>query len=124
MLDIISNFRGWLQRRQDLRYLSQLDGPGLSDLGICRSDALEFANAPGDVKQRMEQMAEAHGLSPEVIWEQHWRHLDMARACSHCGSRAECKSWLRHDTEGRGKSEFCPNETHFMDLVKNSRGSA
>ena len=117
MVGLLQRVRKWLHDQDDHRYLHDLGAPELMDCGVSRGDFLTALSAPKDTRARMDAMARAHGFQAEVIDEEHWRALGMARACAQCGDRPMCKRWLNGQEEDTGADEFCPNAEQFAELA-------
>ena len=117
MSGLLKRMRRWLRDEQDRQYLSQVGDQALMDCGVSRADFLTAIDAPKDTRSRMDAMAKAHGLPADAIDSEHWRALDMARACSQCGDRPMCKRWLNGQEDEVGANAFCPNAEHFAELA-------
>jgi hypothetical protein len=104
----------WFQDRQYLQCLSDVQLP---DIGISRADLMAAMAAPKDTPERMQSMAAAHGLPRDAVDKEHWRSLDIARACGQCRERAICKRWLNGQEGKIGADAFCPNAKHYAELA-------
>ncbi len=107
----------WLQDQQERQYLQGMSGVELMDCGLSRADLMTALAAPKDTRSRMLSMAAAHGLSRDALDKEHWRALDMARACGQCPERAICKRWLNGKEDDIGADEFCLNAKHYAELA-------
>lgn len=117
MSGLLQTVRKWMRDQQDRQFLARLNDQELMDCGVSRADFLTAVGAPKDTRARMDAMAKTHGLPADAIDSEHWRALDMARACSQCGDRPMCKRWLRGDDDHVGAEVFCPNSEHFAELA-------
>ena len=117
MSTLIARIQKWLREQQDRQYLAQSGSREIADLGISTTDLETLAASPGDTRQRMEAMAKAHGLDADLLDSEHWRQVDMARACGQCGDREQCRRWLGGKDVDTPPSEFCPNARHFAELA-------
>ncbi len=109
--------RKWLQDQQERQYLQGMSGVELMDCGISRADLMTAMAAPKDTRARMQSMTAAYGLPRDALDKEHWRALDMARACGQCRERAMCKRWLNSREESFGADAFCPNAKHYAELA-------
>lgn len=116
-MSIRQSLHNWMVKRNDRKYVSGLDAPQTSDLGLSRTDLTGLLDAPTDTRERMEAMARARGLDPEVIGREHWRETEIARACSHCGERKLCARWFKGKAPGVRSEEFCPNAEHYAQMA-------
>lgn len=121
MSSILKRVRRMLDQRRDSQFLFALNSAERSDVGISSTDLKSLASCPSDTRARMEAMAGAHGLAPEVLSHEHWREVDMARACGHCGERRVCSKWLAGKRGDLAASDFCPNAPQFAELAKSSK---
>ena len=93
--------------------VSEMDA---ADLGLSRDDALTFLRARPGVSQQSADMAARLGLTEADIQKEHWRAVDIARACSQCKSSKSCANFL----SGRQSDftiEACPNFDRFVELA-------
>lgn len=120
MTSIIKRLRRMLNQNRDRQFLLALDSSQQSDVGISSTDLQSMASCPSDTRARMEAMARAHGLAPDVLSREHWREVDMARACGHCGQRRVCSNWLAGKRGDLAAGDFCPNAPQFAELAKSS----
>ena len=107
----------WLQENQERQYLHGLGSAELMDVGISRPDFMTALAAPEDPRERMLSMAAAYGLPSAAVDRDHWRALDIARACAQCRERVTCKRWLNGLEENIEASAFCPNADHYNELA-------
>ncbi len=112
----VKALKHWFRRQRDAAFLSNLAAPAWSDIGASRDDLLQIANGPSGIGKRMQAMAAAYGIDQQTLGEERWRHVDMARACSHCGAQRQCKSWLKGPDPDATTADFCPNRAHFAEL--------
>ena len=120
MTSVLKRVRRMLNQRRDGQFLFALNSSQQSDVGISSTDLQSLSSCPTDTRDRMEAMAEAHGLEQEALSREHWREVDMARACGHCGQRRVCGKWLAGKRGDLSASDFCPNAPHFAELAKSS----
>ena len=106
----------WFRQQKDADYLSGLTTPGWADLGADKRDFQQIASGPSCVRERMRAMAAAYGLEPSDISREHWREVDMARACATCPATRACKRWLKGPNLEIAQAGFCPNRHHFSEL--------
>jgi len=116
-MSIRQSLHNWMVKRNDRKYVSGLDAPQTSDLGMSKADLAGLLDAPADTRERMEAMARAHGLDPDVIGRDHWRETEIAQACSHCGERKLCGKWFKGKAPGVRAEEFCPNAGHYAQMA-------
>ena len=107
----------WLQKHQERQYLHRLTDLELKDAGLSRADFMTALAAPADTRQRMLSMAAAYGLPGVALDNEHWRALDIARACGQCGERAKCRRWLTGLEQNYDPATFCPNAEHYKELA-------
>ena len=107
----------WLQDQQERQFLQGMSGLELMDCGLSRADLMTALAAPKDTRVRMQSMAATHGLPRDALDKEHWRALDMARACGQCRERALCKRWLNGQEDDIGADAFCPNVKHYAELA-------
>ncbi len=112
----VKALKHWFRRQRDAAFLSNLAAPAWSDIGASRDDLLQIANGPSGIGKRMQAMAAAYGIDQQALGEERWRHVDMARACSHCSAQRQCKSWLKGPDPDATTADFCPNRAHFAEL--------
>ena len=125
MMSVLKRVHRMLDQRSDARFLSTLNPSQQTEVGISATDLGSLTSGPADTRARMEAMAAAHGLVQEDLGREHWREVDMARACGHCGQRRVCAKWLAGKRQDLSVSDFCPNAAHFADLKQSpDRGSA
>ncbi len=117
---ILKRVRRALSQHRDRQFLLALDGSQQSDVGVSSTDLHSLASRPADTRERMEAMARAHGLAPEMLGREHWRQVDMARACGHCGQRGVCRKWLTGKRRDLAARDFCPNAPQFEELANSS----
>ena len=120
MTSVLKRVRRMLNQHRDGQFLFALNSSQQSDVGISSTDLQSLASCPSDTRARMEAMAGAHGLAPDALSREHWREVDMARACGHCGRRRVCSKWLAGKRDDLSASDFCPNAPHFAELAKSS----
>lgn len=120
MTSVVKRVRRMLNQRRDSQFLLALDSSQQSDVGISSTDLQSLASCPADTRARMEAMAKAHGLAQDALNREHWREVDMARACGHCGRRRVCSKWLAGKRGDLSANDFCPNAPHFAELAKSS----
>ena len=120
MTSISKRVHRMLNQRRDNQFLFALNSAEHSDVGISSTDLQSLASCPSDTRARMEAMAAAHGLAPDALSREHWREVDMARACGHCGKRRVCSKWLAGKRGDLSASDFCPNAPQFAELAKSS----
>ncbi len=120
MTSIVKRVRRMLDQRRDSQFLFALNSAEQPGVGISSTDLQSLSSAPTDTRDRMEAMAEAHGLAPDALNREHWREVDMARACGHCGQRRVCSKWLAGKRGDLSASDFCPNASQFAELAKTS----
>lgn len=114
---ICRNLANQLRRFRDIRDVSSLDARALSDMGIARYDACTIAAGAADTQDRIDAMSRRLGVSPGRIAISPWLRVDIARACSHCTKRGECRLWLAdYDADSQGYKTFCPNAKRFEEL--------
>ena len=112
----VKAFKHWFRRQRDAAFLSNLAAPAWSDIGASRDDLLQIASGPSGIGKRMQAMAAAYGIDQQALGQERWRHVDMARACSHCSAQRQCKSWLKGLDPDAATASFCPNRAHFAEL--------
>lgn len=117
MFEIVKRLAGQLKGSSDRTFLEEMTAAMRADIGLSTTDVSWLSSAAGDTRARMEAMAGAHGLSADELTAERWREMDMARACGHCGDRRMCRSWLDGDRTGAGPDSFCPNASHFAEMV-------
>lgn len=93
--------------------LSEMDA---ADLGLAPDDARTLMRARPTVGTQTAAMAERLGLTQDDLQKEHWRAVDMARACAQCDSANHCARFLA------GKKttftiEACPNFDLFVELA-------
>ena len=120
MTSVLKRVRRMLDQRRDSQFLFALNSAEQSDVGISSTDLQSLSSGPADTRDRMEAMAEAHGLAPGILSREHWREVDMARACGHCGQRRVCSKWLAGKRGDLAPGDFCPNAPHFSELAQSS----
>ncbi len=118
MTSIIKQVHRALNQRRNSQFLFALNPSQQADVGVSPSDLQSVASGPSDTRARMEAMAGAHGLAPDVLNREHWREVDMARTCTHCGQRRVCTKWLDGKRRDLAASDFCPNAHQFAELAK------
>jgi len=118
MNSLFERVRRKLNQRRDGQFVLGLSGSQQSDFGISNTDLQSLVSNPSDTRSRMEAMAKAHGLDPKVLSHDHWREVDMARTCGHCGERRTCSKWLSGKRQELAASSFCPNSHQFSELAK------
>lgn len=124
MTTILKRVRRMLDQRRDSQFLFALNSSQQSDVGISSTDLQSLASGPADTRARMEAMAKTHGLAPEALSREHWREVDMARACGHCGERRVCNKWLAGKRGDLTAGDFCPNAPQFAELAKSSESDS
>ncbi len=120
MTSVLKRVRRMLDQRRDGQFLVALNSAQQSDVGVSPTDLQSLSSGPADIRARMEAMAEAHGLAPDALSREHWREVDMARACGHCGQRGVCAKWLAGKRSDLSAGDFCPNAPQFAELAKSS----
>ena len=118
MTSILKQVQRALNQRRNSQFLFALHPSQQADTGVSPSDLQSLAFGPSDTRERMEAMAGAHGLAPDALNREHWREVDMARACTHCGERRVCTKWLSGKRQDLAASDFCPNAAQFAELAK------
>ena len=108
----------WFSTDQDRDFIDNIKPWQEADLGRSRHDLSDLSKAPCDTRQKMEAMAAVFGLSPADISREHWREVDIARACGHCSNRRECSRFLRDGGSLDKARKFCPNY-HYYEEMRN-----
>ncbi len=117
MRGLLQRVGKWLRDNQERQYLQGLSNVELMDCGYSRADMMTALAAPKDTRQRMQSMATAYGLPPDALNKEHWRAMDIARACGQCRERAMCRRWLNGQQTDVSADEFCPNAEHFAEMA-------
>ncbi|MEM1199484.1 MAG: DUF6455 family protein [Pseudomonadota bacterium] len=116
MSGLVKSVQLWLKQQQDADFLRSLPSYGWADLGGEKGDLMQIASGHSCVRERMRAMAAAYGLEPSDLSKDHWREVDMARACATCPSTRACKRWLKGPNFELADAGFCPNKAHFCEL--------
>ncbi len=116
MSGLVKSVKRWLKQQQDADFLRTLPACGWADLGADKGDMMQITSGPSCVRERMRAMAAAYGLEPSALSSEHWREVDMARACATCRSTRACKRWLKGPNLDIAEAGFCPNKAHFSEL--------
>ncbi|MEM8686067.1 MAG: DUF6455 family protein [Pseudomonadota bacterium] len=116
MSGLVRSVKLWLKQQQDADFLKSMPSYGWADLGADRGDLLQMASGASNIAERMHAMAAAYGLQPSDISKEHWREVDMARACAACAQTRACKRWLKGPNLTLSHAGFCPNQAHFAEL--------
>lgn len=79
--------------------------------------SLGLGNAPH--RHRISSMVATHGLSPELLVENHWEELKRAdHYCAFCQQTKRCERWLQWGRTNDAPDMFCPNASMFKSLKK------
>ncbi len=108
LLGLFDRFRNRMLTTQELDRLC-------ADLAITSDDIATFAQARPGVRNQMEAMAANFGLTGKDIDAQHWRALEIVRACSTCKRAKDCKAFLA-GRDGAFDPYDCPNASHYATL--------
>lgn len=118
---VCSFFSRWRKKRNDLRDIAAIESFEFSDLGMCRSDLVNFASGPRDIRDRIEGMTGRLGLDYAEVMGPRWRAVEIARNCTNCGERRTCGKYLRGNGARDDYETFCPNARTFAGLLDENR---
>lgn len=116
-MSVLQNLHHWVVNQKDRQFADQMTASDNADLGLSKTDLQDLLAAPRGTRGRMEAMARTYGLQSERLGDDHWREVDMARACGTCEATSQCKRWLKQGDAYGPAAEFCPNAKHYLELV-------
>jgi uncharacterized protein YjiS (DUF1127 family) len=107
------------QRQALERELNALDDRQLSDLGITREQIPVMVGAYPESPQLLTSMLARLGITEEAIARDPGLRSQLARTCSLCFVRQECKRYLKLpvDASPDGYRTFCPNAAQ-LDVLR------
>jgi len=110
----------WLRRlaRQshDIREIAALDARAFADMGVSRDQALNLANMPEAVIERVQAMGHVFGHEAAELADNRAEWVQMVETCAQCRNIPQCQRFLRQDGHpGPNGAGFCPNRTVFAE---------
>ena len=117
---MLERMRRMMERWRTEGEIARMEGRDLAELGLDRAELTELARMPGDVPERMERMAEIHGLTPAALTRDRGGYLEMVATCGHCGARKICAEVLDSGTGDPLYCGFCPNSETYRKMARDA----
>lgn len=115
MLERIRTLINHLSKVKEINTLTDRD---LDDLGMSRSQLLDFLAMPHDISDRVTAMAAIFGVPEEELKRNHAEWIDLLTTCGQCHERTACAQALAHPDETTPAScSFCGNHAAFEALA-------
>ncbi len=114
-------FADWLQRRQELGEMRQLNTAEFdriaSDLRLSPADLNELVRHGPDAANELPKLLKALGISQEDLTRVEPLVLqDMERVCALCGHKRECDRDLAAGTSAEHYEQYCLNAPTIAEL--------
>ena len=117
---MLERMRQMLDRWRKLDEIGHMDPRAVADLGCDRAELEKFARMPQDVPERMDRMAELHGLSHAALRRDWGGYLEMVELCGQCGARKICSEVRDSGTGEPQYCGFCPNAETYRNMARNA----
>lgn len=119
----------WLRRltkqSREMREIAALDSRDFADMGVSRDQALNLAQMPEAVIDRVQAMGHVFGHEAAELARDRAEWLQMVETCAQCHNIPQCQRFLRQDghpaPNGAG---FCPNRALFNERAGPGRQAA
>lgn len=118
---MFDRIRNLIQRLHDATEVNALSDRDLADLGLSRTQLLDFLSMPKDISQRVAAMGAIFGVPEVELKRDHARWNDLLATCGHCADRGACSKVLAKGSAAHpAEAAFCGNRSVFADLAPHS----
>lgn len=114
---MFDRIRSLIQRLHEVSEVNALTDRELDDLGMSRTQVLDFLRMPRDITERVTAMGAIFGIPEVELKRDHAQWIDLLSVCGHCADRGTCARVLaKADETDPATIDFCGNRETFAAL--------